>query len=253
MKCIAKIAVAALSAAIIASAAGCSGGGGYVTVATNAEFPPFEYIDNSGGIVENYSGIDIAISNEIAKELGKELKVLDIDFEAVVAAAQNDRADFAAAGLTADDERSPIVDFSIPYYVAAQNIIVPDSDTAITSARDILDKRVGAAQGFTGEKVCRELGVSNLTTYKNGMQAVADLKNGKLDCVVIDSHTAVAIVARNTGLRIVTDADAFEQEFYAIAVKKGNTEMLNTINSVLERLMSDGSLDKFVVEYSNEE
>ncbi len=229
----------------------CGGGANTVKVATNASFPPFEYI-TSNGLVGNISGVDIAISLEIAKELNKELVVDNMEFLSVLAAVPSGNVDFAAAGITADDERRESMDFSIPYYTAMQYIIVKADNTTINSAADILDKNVGVVQAYTGEKACIDMGVTNLSSYKSGMEAVQDLKQGRLDAVVIDSHTAEAMVALNSDLKNVVDEAAFESEQYAIAVKKGNTEMLNTINKVLQRLIDNGDIEQFVIKYSKE-
>jgi polar amino acid transport system substrate-binding protein len=225
-----------------------------IIVATNAEFPPFEYIADGEGLKDGYSGADVAISLEIAKELGKELTISDMEFESVLAAVDTGKADFAASGLTASPERAETVDFSIPYCTAEQNILVKSDNQDIQSAQDIIDKRVGVIQGYTGEFICSDdLGIQDLTSYKSGMQAAQDLKQSRLDCVVIDSKTAEAILRLNDDLKIVTDSATFEAEQYAIAVKKGNGELLTKINGVLQRLIDEGAIDQYIVDYSLDE
>ena len=246
--------ILALSLALITAVSISTGCGSkkQIVMATNAEFPPFEYITDKG-LIGEFSGIDIAISLEIADKLGKELKVENMQFTSVLAAVPSGNADFAAAGMTADDERRESMDFSIPYFTAVQYIIVKGDNDSIAFAGDIVDKRVGVVQGYTGEKVCiDDLKVTNLMSYKSGMEAVADLKLDRLDVVVIDSHTALAMVNLNPELKIVEDSAAFESEQYAIAVKKGNTELLNTINEVLQDLIDSGKLNEFVATYTKE-
>ncbi|MDR2904131.1 MAG: transporter substrate-binding domain-containing protein [Clostridiales bacterium] len=225
--------------------------GGQLIVGTNAAFPPFEYIMENG-IVDNFSGVDIAISKEIADALGKELVVQDMEFTAVLAAVSSGNVDFGAAGLTADDERRQSMDFSIPYYTAMQSIIVKKDNATITSAEDIKPLVVGVVQGFTGQSVCEDelmIPESNLKVYDIGMAAVADLKRDAVDAVVIDSHTAAAMVSLNSDLKIVEDPETFSTEEYAIAVQKGNTEMLDAVNGVLKEMIESGKIDALVAEH----
>jgi polar amino acid transport system substrate-binding protein len=221
-----------------------------IIMATNAAFPPFEYTTDKG-LVDQFSGVDIAISMEIANALGKELVVQNMEFTSVLAAVASGSVDFSAAGMTANDERRQSMDFSIPYYTAMQSIIVKNENTSVASAQDIIDQTVGVVQGYTGEIVCAEvLKVTDLKIYKTGMEAVADLKRDVLDAVVIDSHTATAMVSLNSDLKIIEDSEAFGTEEYAIAVKKGNTELLETIDTVLEEMISSGKIDALVAEHA---
>ena len=224
-----------------------------LVMVTNAEFPPFEYVtDEANGVVGEFAGVDVAIAKAIADSLGKELKIQNMEFTSVLLAIPQGKADFAAAGITANDERRESMDFSDPYYVATQYIIVAEDNADIASAADLMDKAVGVVETYTGEMICRDMGIANLTSFKRGVEAVNELKNGKLDAVVIDSHTALALIAANAdvALKYVADADAFETEEYAIAVQKGNTELLDAINEVLAQLKADGTIDVFVATYT---
>ena len=222
-----------------------------ITMGTNAAFEPFEFIDQGTGVVENFSGIDVEIAQAIAAELNKTLTINDMEFESLLGALDTGKVDFVAAGMTADEERAKEVDFSDTYYVATQGIIVPE-DSTITGVNDILDKRVGAITGYTGEKLCtEELKIENMLTYKRGVDAVLELKNNKLDAVVIDLQPAKMLVANNPGLKVIEDP-SFEAEEYAIAVKKGNTELLETINKVLGELKSSGKLEEIINKYQNQ-
>ncbi len=225
---------------------------GTIKMATNAEFPPFEFVTNQG-LVDTFDGIDVAIGVEIAKALGKQLEVENMDFEAVLAAIPTDNADFAAAGLTANDERRKNMDFSDTYFNATQYIIVKADNDGIKSAADFTDKRVGALAGYTGEKVCLTLQIGSLESFKKGVDAISALKSNLVDAVVIDSHTAIAMVAKNPDLKIVEDPTVFESESYAIAVKKGNTELLDAINKVLADMKSTGKIDELTAKYVNTE
>ena len=236
----------------LAALSGCAKDDGKLVMATNAEFPPFEFVSTTNGIVGNFTGVDVAIAKAIADDMGKTLEVQNMEFEAVLLAGTQGTVDFAAAGITASDERRESMDFSDTYYTATQYIIVRDDNTTINSAADLMTAAVGAVDGYTGFKQCMEMGVANLTSFKKGVDAVNELKNGKLDAVVIDSHTALALIKANVGLKYVTDSVVFETEEYAIAVKKGNKDMLDQINKVLAQLKADGKIDEFVATYTAE-
>lgn len=222
-----------------------------LVMATNAKFPPFEFVTQQG-ILGTYDGIDVAIAMEIAKDMNQELRIDDMEFTAVLMALPSGKADFAAAGITATDERREKMDFSEPYYEAVQNMIVHKDNTTISSANDLKDKKVGAIEGYTGELVCRESLKLNPTSYKTAVDGIMDVKNKKIDVLVLDSHTAKALVSQNNDLKLVEDKSVFESEFYSIAVKKGNSELLDKINATINRLKSDGSLDKMIEKYGAE-
>jgi len=245
------ISVVCAAVLCLAAFSGCSNDG-KLTMATNAAFPPFEFVSNDNGLVDIFTGVDIAIAKAIADDMGKTLEVQNMEFEAVLMAVPQGTVDFAAAGITADDERRQSMDFSDTYYTATQYIIVRGDNTTINSAADLMTAAVGAIDGYTGFKQCMEMGIPNLTSFKQGVDAVNELKNGKLDAVVIDSHTALALIKVSGGLKYVTDNAIFGTEEYAIAVKKGNKEMLDQINKVLAKLIADGKIDEFVAQYTEE-
>lgn len=241
-KLVALLLVAVLAVALVA----CGGEkADVVTMGTNAAFEPFEFIEG-----EEIVGIDPEISAAIAEKLGKELKISDMEFESLLGALSTDKVDFVAAGMTANDERRKEVDFSETYYTATQGIIVAE-DSDIKGIDDILDKRVGAVTGYTGEYICAEdYKIEGLVTFKRGVDAVMELNNGKLDAVVIDLQPAKMFVNANKGLKVIEDP-SFEAEEYAIAVKKGNTELLNKINEVIAELKATGKLDEIINKYQN--
>ena len=113
-------------------------------------------------------------------------------------------------------------------------------------------KTIAVVQGYTGETCISELGYK-YESFKKGTECILELVNGKCDAVVIDSATASKYVSDNEGLVIVTDDEAFGSEQYAIAVKKGNTELLNKINATVDRMVSDGTVSELSVKYSEAE
>ncbi len=207
-----------------------------IVFATNAEFPPFEFI-STNGVIGEYDGIDIAIVKEIGERAGVEVEMQNMEFDSLLVALQNGQIDATIAGMTVTEERAKSVDFSTPYYTATQVMIVKE-DSDIAKAADIADKKIVVIQGYTGETVVNEMGYK-YEAFKKGSDAVMELVNGKCDVVVIDSATADKYVKDNAGLKIVTDNEAFGEEQYAIAVKKGNTELLDALNSVLDKMTED--------------
>lgn len=224
--------------------------GGTLTFGTNPEFPPFEYV-TSEGIIDQYDGIDMAIAKEIAEENGMTAAIESMEFDSLLVALQNGQVDAVIAGMTITDERKESVDFSTPYYVATQVMIVKE-DSDITCAADMADKKICVVQGYTGEVCVNEMGYP-YEAFKKGTEAVMELVNGKCDVVVIDSATAAKYVSDNEGLKIVEDASAFESEEYGIAVQKGNTELLDMINRAIEAKLADGTIANLAVEYTEAE
>lgn len=222
---------------------------GVITFGTNAEFPPFEFVA-SNGVIDQYDGIDMAIAKQIAEENGMTAAVENMEFDSLLIALQNGQIDAAIAGMTVTEERLESVDFSTPYYTATQVMIVKE-DSDIAAAADMADKKICVVQGYTGEICVQDLGYP-YEAFKKGTEAVLELVNGKCDVVVIDSATAQKYVSDNEGLKIVEDSEAFESEEYAIAVRKGNTELLDMINKAVEAKLADGTISELGVKYTED-
>lgn len=226
-----------------------------IIMGTNAEFPPFEYTA-ANGLVGEFDGIDIAIAQHIAENAGATLEISDMEFDGLIAAVSTGKVDFAIAGMTVTEERQQNVDFSDPYYVAEQVIVVASDNEDITSAEDIKDgKKVGVVLGFTADSIVTddlEISESNIVRGSRGIDIVQDVKNGKLDAVVIDSYTGKQLAEKN-GLKVIEDSEAFGSEEYAIAVQKGNTELLEIINATLAELKESGEIERLAEEYGNSE
>ena len=250
MKMFKKVMALSLAAMLGLAAVGCGGSkeaeSNAIVFGTNAEFPPFEYVAAQGKIGE-FDGIDIAIASKIGDDLGKEAQINNMEFDSLLIALENGQVDAVIAGMTVTDERKEKVDFSTPYYTATQVMIVKE-DSNITKAADMADKKIVVIQGYTGEVCVQELGYS-YEAFKKGTEAIMELVNGKCDVVVIDSATAEKFVGDNEGLKIVEDPEAFGEEEYAIAVKKGNTELLNQINSSIQKMLDDGTISSLSAEY----
>ena len=226
-----------------AEAAGTEAAGGVLVMATNAEFPPYEFHDG-GEIV----GIDAEIAKAIADELGMELEIEDIAFDSIIPEITSVKDDMGRAGMTVTEDRKQSVDFTDTYAKASQKIIVKE-DSAIASPDDLTGVIVGVQQGTTGDIYVSDLEADGTTVerYNKGFEAVQALSQGKIDAVVIDGEPAKTFVAQTEGLKILEES--FTDEEYAIAVKKGNTELLEKINGALKTLKDNGTLDEIVAKY----
>ena len=217
--------------------------GGVLVMATNAEFPPYEYHDG-GEIV----GIDVEIAKAIADKMGMELEIEDVAFDSVIPEITSGKADMGLAGMTVTEDRKVSVDFSDTYAKASQMIIVKE-DSAIAGPDDLKGVVVGVQLGTTGDIYVSDLEAEGTTVerYNKGFEAVQALSQGKIDAVVIDGEPAKTFVAETEGIKMLDEA--FTEEEYAIAVKKGNTELLDKINGALSELESEGTLDEIVAKY----
>lgn len=213
-----------------------------IVMGTNAEFEPFEYRDGLDIV-----GFDVEIAKAVANKLGKELKIEDMAFDSLIMGLNNDKMDFIAAGMTATEERAQQVDFSDSYFKSKQVIIVKADNTEIASADDLVGKSVGVQLGTTGDLFVSGTEGVTVVQVKKGTQAVMDLQNGKVDAVVIDEEPAKKMIAGKTDVKILEVP--FIEEEYAIAVKKGNTELLNTINETIEELKANGEYDKIYEQF----
>ena len=216
---------------------------GKLTMSTNAAFPPYEMTTDSGDL----EGIDIEVAGAIAKKLGLELQVDDMDFDAALLAAQQGKSDIVMAGVSVTEERQKVMEFSDSYATGVQVIIVKE-DSEIASVEDLEGKMIGTQRGTTGNIYCTDdYGEDHITTYDNGLTAVQALMNGQVDCVVIDQEPAKAFVAANQGLKIL-DTE-FVSEDYAIGMAKGNTALQSAVNKALAELQEDGTVQSIVDKY----
>ena len=217
--------------------------GGKLVMATNAEFPPYEFHDG-----DSIVGIDAEIAKAIADELGMELEIEDIAFDSIIPEIVSGKADMGLAGMTVTEDRMQSVDFSDTYAKASQKIIVTE-DSEIASPDDLKGVIVGVQLGTTGDIYVSDLEADGTTVerYSKGFEAVQALSQGKIDAVVIDGEPAKTFVAETEGLKILEES--FTDEEYAIAVKKGNTELLEKINGALKTLKDNGTLDEIVAKY----
>ena len=221
---------------------------GKLIMSTNAQFPPYEMVaDGEGFNGTGYEGIDVEIASAIAEKLGLELIVDDMGFDAALLAVQNGGSDIAMAGITVNDERLAVMDFSDSYATGIQAIIVKDGSD-IQDIEDLEGKKIGGQRATTGMIYCADdYGEENVTAYDDAAIAVQALLNGQVDCVVIDKAPAESYVAANPGLQLL--GTEYANEEYAIAVDKGNTALLDAVNGALAELTEDGTVAAIVEKY----
>lgn len=238
MKRFFKLGVIVLSLSLM----GCGKNDDELVMVTEAGFAPYEYYEN-GEIV----GVDVDIAKEIAKELGKKLVIKDVAFDSIINEVKSGKADFGAAGISYSDERAKEVDFSINYATSKQVVIVKGSSNI--NINNIDGKKIAVQLGSIADTyVTENFRNSEIVRQKKYLAAIQDLKDNKVDLVVMDELPAKEILNNNSGLKIVSGA--LTSDSYGMVVKKGNKELLKSINTVLERLINEGTIDSYIIKYT---
>lgn len=216
-----------------------------LVMVTEAGFAPYEYYED-GEIV----GVDVDIAKEIAKEMGKELVIKDVAFDSIINEVNSGKADFGAAGISYDEERAKQIDFTINYATSKQVVVVREG-SSIDDIDKISNQKIAVQLGSTGDMyVTENYPNAEIVRQKKYLAAVQDLKSAKVDLIVMDELPAQEILKTNDGL-VILDEELFTDS-YGMVVKKGNTELLNTINDVLTRLQNEGKIEEFMINHTTE-
>lgn len=221
--------------------------GGKLIMATNAAFPPYEYYEG-GEIV----GIDAEVAAKIAEKLGMTLEISDMEFNSIIPALQSNKADIGMAGMTVNEDRLKNVDFTTSYATGVQVVILTE-DSPIKSLEDLQGKKIGVQESTTGDIYASDtpenggFGEENVARFSKGADAVLALTQGKVDAVIIDNEPAKVFVKQTEGLKILETEYVVED--YAIAVNKGNTEMLEKVDTALKELIEDGTVKSIIDKY----
>lgn len=222
---------------------GCKRDDNKLILATEAGFAPYEYYQD-GEIV----GVDIDIAREIAASLGKELVIKDVSFDFIINEIKSGKSDIGAAGMSITKERLEEVDFSVEYAVSNQVVVVP-MDSKITSIDQISNQRIAVQLGTVADSYVNEnYKDATVIRQKKYLSMVEDLKAGKVDLIIMDLLPASEIVKSNDGLKIL-DEYLFTDK-YGMAIKKGNKELLDKVNDVLTRLMSEGKIEEYTIKHT---
>lgn len=221
---------------------GCSRNENQLILVTEAGFAPYEYYEN-GKVV----GVDIDIANEIANYIGKELVVKDIAFDSIINELNSGKADFAAAGMSITPERLQEVDFSIEY-ITSNQVVMVRKDSNITM-NEIDGKKIAVQLGNVADSYAtKNYKNSKIVRQKKYLTMVEDLKASKVDLIIMDNLPAQEIIKANDGLKLLPGY--LFSDSYGIAVKKGNTDLLNSINTVLEKLQNEGKIEEYIINHS---
>ena len=226
--------------------AGCQSNttGGKLIMATEPGFAPYEYMSGN-----NVVGIDVDIANEVAKELGMELEIQSMDFDGALLAVQQGKVDFAAAGISVTPERQEAMDFSIEYAKSKQVIVVLKGANRVKSANDLGgDTKIAVQMSTVADTYVTDDLKKEPSRYTKYVQAAEDLKSDKVDCIVMDELPAKEMVKGNDNLEIL-DGEVFTDK-YAFAFKKGNTELEEKVNKVLQKLIDEGKVDEFTLKHT---
>ncbi len=246
MKKLITLAIAAALAVTMFAGCGNKAEDKTLTMATNATFPPYEFYEG-----EKIVGIDAEIAEKIAEKLGMTLEIQDTEFGSIIAGVQTGKYDIGMAGMTVTDERLLSVNFSTSYATGVQSIIVPEGSD-IVSVDNLEGKKIGVQQDTTGHIYASDdYGDENVVPFNKGTDAVAALVSGKVDCVIIDNQPAKSYVAANEGLKIL-DTE-YVTEDYAICVAKENEDLLSKINTALDELIADGTVQSVIDKYISAE
>ena len=228
---------------------------GVLVMATNASFPPYEFVGDDGA----FAGIDVEIAGLIAEKLGLQLEIQDVEFGSIIGGVQSGKFDMGMAGMTVTDERLQSVNFSTTYATGVQSIIVKEGseiasfDDFFNEDGSVKDLMIGVQQDTTGDIYVSDtvenggVGEDHVTQFKTGNDAVQALVAGKVDAVIIDNEPAKSYVAANEGLKILDTA--YTEENYAICVAKSNTALLDAINAALADLTAEGKIDEIIGKY----
>ena len=214
---------------------------GTLVMATNAYFEPYEYYEG-----DQIVGIDAEMAAAVAEKLGMELQIEDMEFDSIIPAINSGKADIGVAGMTVTEDRLVNVNFSDPYTTATQVIIVQEG-SEIAGNDDLAGKTIGVQLGTTGDIFAEDVEGATIERYNKGMDAVRALANGIIDAVIIDNEPAKQFVSKAEGLKILDEE--FVTEEYAIAIAKDNEELLEKVNTALEELTADGTIQSIIDKY----
>lgn len=222
-----------------------------LTVGMSADFPPYEFHIKDENGQDQIVGFDVEIAKEIAKDLGAELEIKDMRFDSLLNELDSGRIDLVISGLSPKPERAKQIDFSKIYYKAEQSIVsLAENKDKYATMESLAGLKIGVQTSSIQEDMAKEIPGAKLTSLAKITDIIMQLKSGRVDVAILEGPVAESFVKNVEGLAI-TDAKAVtEDEGYVIGIKKGDKEMVDKVNATLDRLMQDGSIDKFVAEAS---
>lgn len=222
-----------------------------LTIGMSADFPPYEFhIKNEQG-EDEIVGFDVEIAKEIAKDMGAKLEIKDLKFDSLLNELASGRVDLVISGLSPTPERAKQIDMSKIYYKAEQAVVTREADKDKFATMESLEgAKIGVQQGSIQEEMAKKIPNAKLTSLAKISDIVMQLNTKRVDAAILEGPVAKSFVKNVKGIVITDATPENEDEGYVIGVKKGNKELLDQVNSTLDRLIADGSIDKFVTEAS---
>lgn len=214
---------------------------GKLVVATSPDFPPFEYLEGDAVV-----GIEVEILDMIAEELGVELVIEEMDFDSVLPGVQAGKYDVGMSGITITEKRQKNADFTQPYFMASQAIVVM-ADSEITCKADLTGKKISVQTGTTADEFCRAEGYT-VNAYQANNDACNALTSGKVDAWVVDNEVALDLSAQTNGATKVLD-EAMTSEPYGFAFAKGSDTLVAAIDELLDKWLADGTIEAIFEKY----
>lgn len=216
-------------------------------VGLSADYPPFEFHAKSADGKDEIKGVDVNIASEIAKDMGAEIEVKDLQFSSLLNELKSDRVDLIISGLSPTPERAKEIDFSNVYYKAVQNIMVAENDKDKYATMESLEgKKVGVQTGSIQEEIGKGIKGAKLTSLAKTSDIIMQLKSGRIDAAIIEAPVAENYVANVDGLAITDAKPQVDEDGYVVGIKKGNTELLNQVNATLDRLAEENLVEQYV-------
>ncbi len=235
-----------LAAAALLAACGKKDSANYLVMGTDAKFPPFE--TRSEGKGADVVGFDVEVAKAIAAQDGRPLKIVEMDFDRLLPALAEGKVDMVLAALSITADRREQVDFSIPYYKATQVALILAGGAVPESKDGLKGMTIGAQPGTTGFAAAEELTApENIRSVSSPQGAAVDLMNSQMEVAILDEQPAILLAAKHPELMLIRPG--FDEEFYGVAVRKGNTNLLETVNRVLGAISADGRYEQFVNEW----
>ncbi|WP_334071209.1 MULTISPECIES: transporter substrate-binding domain-containing protein [Paenibacillus] len=232
---------------------GTAGGGNAkkLIVGMSADFPPYEFhLKNEKG-EDEIVGFDVEIAKEIAKDVGAELEIKDMRFDSLLNELESGRVDLVISGLSPKPERAKQIDMSQIYYKAEQAIVsLTENKDKYATMESLEGLKIGVQTSSIQEDMAKTVKGAKLTSLAKISDIIMQLKSGRVDIAILEGPVAESFVKNVDGLSITDAKPVTEDEGYVVGVKKGNKEMLDQVNTTLDRLLKDGSIDKFVTEAS---
>ncbi|MDD5687232.1 MAG: basic amino acid ABC transporter substrate-binding protein [Elusimicrobia bacterium] len=213
-------------------------------IGTDATYPPFETVAGEGKVV----GFDIDLMTAIAKEIGKEPQFIVVPFDGIISGLKQRKYDAVISAMTITEDRAKEVSFSKPYYLAGQSIAVSKDEQNIKGLEGLVGKRIGVQLGTTGEMEAKKIKNAKVVSFDNISAAFLDLENKKLDAIINDVPTNKSIIITRPG-KFKTVGKLLTKEYYGIAIRKDNKELLDKVNSAIAKLEKTGDLKKLEIKW----